>query len=309
MRVHVLVVLLGLAACGKPTDTATPSASASAPPASAYPAASAAPAAHGGTRCGDLDCTQFDRIEDAFQLVLDDKPRVVAVGEAHAQKDAAVASSAKRFTTEILPLLKGRASDLLVELMQPPTGCQKQTEDVRTKQKVVTEKQAVTDQNEYVTMGAEAKKLGIVPDLLRPTCVDMAAVSDAGADAIPMSLALIKRLTSDTVKKLLERDAKNPADADKLVVTYGGALHNDLAPKPELAAWAFGPELSAYTQGKYAEVDLYVPEFIDDTDKWRKLEWYAAYQALVSKNRVTVFRPRPGGFVILFAHSLPSPSP
>jgi len=246
---------------------------------------------------------QFDRVEDAFQLVLDDKPRVVAVGEAHAQKDATVASSTKRFTTDVLPVLKGRASDLLVELMQPPSGCQKQTDDVRTKQKVVTEKQAPTDQNEYVTMGTEAKKLGIVPDLLRPTCADMAAVSDAGADAIPMSLALIKRLTADTVKKLLDRNAKSPADADKLIVTYGGALHNDLAPKPELAAWAFGPELSAYTQGKYAEVDLYVPEFVDESDKWKKLEWYAPYQAVANKGKVTVFRPRPGGFVILFARS------
>lgn len=306
MRVRVLVVLLGVAACGKPTDTATPASSASAPPVSASAVASAAPATPpGGTRCGELDCVQFDRIEDAFALVLADKPRVVAIGEAHAQKDAVVASSAKRFTTDLLPVLKGRASDLLVELMQPPSGCQKQTEDVRTKQKVVTEKQAVGDQNEYVTMGAEAKKLGIVPDLLRPTCADMAAVSDAGADAIPMSLALIKRLTSDTVKKLLERNAKSPADADKLVVTYGGALHNDLAPKPELAAWAFGPELSAYTQGKYAEVDLYVPEFIDDSEKWKKLEWYAAYQAVVNKGKVTMFRPRPGGFVILFAKPLP----
>ena len=303
MRAHVALVLLGLSACGKRTDTATPASSATASAPSASAVASAAPPLHGGTRCGDLDCMQFDRVEDAFQLVLDDKPRVVAVGEAHAQKDATVASSTKRFTTEILPLLQGRASDLLVELMQPPTGCQKQTDDVRTKQKVVTEKQAVTDQNEYVTMGTEAKKLGIVPDLLRPTCADMAAISDAGADAIPMSLSLIKRLTSDTVKKLLERDAKNPADTEKLVVTYGGALHNDLAPKPELAAWAFGPELSAYTQGKYAEVDLYVPEFVDESDKWKKLEWYAPYQAVANKGKVTVFRPRPGGFVILFARS------
>jgi hypothetical protein len=168
---------------------------------------------------------------------------------------------------------------------------------------VVTEKQAPTDQNEYMAMGAEAKRLGIVPDLLRPTCADMAAVSDAGADAIPMSLALIKRLTAGTVKKLLERDANSPADAGKLVVTYGGAMHNDLAPKPELAEWSFGPELSAYAQGKYAEVDLYVPEFIDDTDKWKKLEWYAPYQAVVNKGKVTVFRPRAGGFVILFARS------
>ena len=105
-----------------------------------------------------LDCV----LEATKAAVLAEKPRVLAIGEAHAQKGSGVDSSAKRFTLELLPALKGKASDLLVELMLPAKGCAKKVEAVREKQKVVTEKQAETDQNEYVTMGQEAKKLGIV---------------------------------------------------------------------------------------------------------------------------------------------------
>ncbi len=289
-----LVLLTAAAACDKhsATPAATPSASASAS------AAVAAPLPHGAVACGDLGCLEFDKLEDAFATVLDEGPKVVAVGEAHAPKGATVPSSTKRFTDEVLPGLAGKASDILVELMQPPTGCQKATADVRQKQEVVTQKQAQTDQNEYVTLGTKARALGVVPDLLRPTCDDLAAIADAG-EPIAASLGLIKRLTVAKVKQLVDRNGKTEADAKKIVFTYGGALHNDLAPQRELADYAFGTELSAYTMGKYAEVDFFVPEFIVDNDNWKKLEWYDTYRKLPHTTKVVMFRPRARGYVIL----------
>lgn len=248
-----------------------------------------------------LDCSQFDSPEQALAVVLEDKPLVLSVGEAHAQKGATVASSAKRFTDSMLPSLAGKASDLLVELMNPPTGCNKTTADVKTKQKVVTEKQSEGDQNEYVQMGDAARKLGVVPDLLRPTCEDLAAIADAGADSIDLSLRTIERLTETKVLALRARDAKSAVEAEKIVVTYGGAIHNDLVPSPESAAWSFGPALSQATAGRYVELDLYVPEFIQPTDAWRRLEWYASYDAGKLGAKVTLFRPRPHSFVLIFA--------
>lgn len=303
MRRLILACLaVSLAACEKHAPDA-PATGASASAASSTPPPPPPP--HGAVACGDLGCLEFDKLEDAFATVLDEGPKVVAVGEAHAPKGATVPSSTKRFTDEVLPGLAGKASDILVELMQPPTGCQKATAEVRQKQEVVTQKQAQTDQNEYVTLGTKARALGVVPDLLRPTCDDLAAIADAG-EPIAASLGLIKRLTVSKVKLLVDRNGKTEADAKKIVFTYGGALHNDLAPQRELADYAFGTELSAYTMGKYAEVDFFVPEFIVDNDNWKKLEWYETYKKLPHTTKVVMFRPRARGYVILA--SAPPPS-
>ena len=289
----VTLALLGAIACGKKADSAAPAPSASV----------AATGFRGGAPCqgSTMECGQFETPEAAFRAVLEDRPLVLSIGEAHAQKGATVPSSAKRTTEILLPELKGKAGDLLVELMNPPQGCNKATAEVKEKQKVVTQKQAETDQNEYVQMGDAARKLGIVPDLLRPTCDDLFAINDAGADAIDLSLRTIERLTLTKVEQLRDRDKQSPTDAEKMVVTYGGAIHNDLAPPPERAAWSFGPALSGYVQGRYVALDVYVPEFIEDTDAWKKLEWYGQYDKARLGGKVTLFHPGPQSFVMIFA--------
>lgn len=241
-------------------------------------------------KCGALDCRQYDSLREAFSDALAGDPLVVAVGEAHAQRGTAVPSSAHHFKDELLPLLAGRASDLLVEVMNPPTGCAKTTEVVRGKQAVVAQKQAPSDQGEYVAMGSRARELGIIPDLLRPTCEDLAAVDTAGDDAVPASLAMIARLTRAQASKMLDRDARTPGDEDKFVVTYGGALHNDLDPSPERASWSFGPALAARTGGRYVAINLYVPELIDDSDAWKRLAFFPYYDAAKQGAKTTVFR-------------------
>jgi hypothetical protein len=250
------------------------------------------PPTHG--TCGDLECRQFDSLEGAFREVLSARPRVIAVGEAHAQRGATAASSAKHFTDEILPLLAGRASDLLVELMNPPSGCGATTATVKQKQEVVTRSQAASDQTEYVAMGEAARRLGIVPDLLRPSCADLDVVKGADADsneegAVDASLALIARLTTTAVEKMLDRDARTPGDAEKLVVTYGGAIHNDVNPSPERAAWSFAPRISAYVGGRFVSVDIFVPEFITDSDIWRSRPFYRHYDPATMGKKTTMF--------------------
>jgi hypothetical protein len=261
------------------------------------------PGSPGGTPCGELGCTQFDSVEDAFRAATAAQPRVIAIGEAHAQKGAAVPSSAKRFTDSLLPLLQGHASDLLVELMNPPSGCGAQVAAVKKQQEVVTQHQAKTDQNEYVAMGEAARKLGIVPDMLRPTCVDMDAIRDAGDDAIDVSLSTIARLTAKKVTELVARDARTPEDAGKAVITYGGSIHHDRLPPKERAAWAFGPQIDALVGGRYVEIDLYVPEFIEPTDSWKKLPWYPHYDRAKLGGKATLFEPRERAYVIIFPES------
>ena len=238
--------------------------------------------------------------KDAFLAAIAGDLRVIAVGEAHAQKGAVAPSAAKRFTEDLLPLLAGRASDLLVELMMPPKGCADAAAEVRQKQAPATSQQAPTNQNEYVTMGERARGLGIVPDMLRPTCADMDAVRSAGDGAIEASLEMIARLSAAQGGKLVERDARSDGDRAKAVVVYGGMLHNDLSPSPERAKWSYATVLDAKTGGKLVAVDLVVPEFIVDDATWRSLPWVAHYDRARLGSKATLFAVGERSFVLVF---------
>ena len=244
---------------------------------------------------------EFDRDEDAFDVVLKDDPAVLAIGEAHAQRGATVASSTKRFTDELLPMLAGRASDLLVELMLPPKGCNKEVATAHSVQAPVVTQQAETNKSEYALMGDAARKLGIVPDALRPSCDDLAAVNDAGDDAIPRSLEMIARLTTAQAKKMLERGAhlRSAGTGAKMIVTYGGALHNDASPPPERASWSYGPALSKEVAGKYVELDVYVPNFITEDETWKKQPWFGEWEAHKSSGKALLITLAPKDYVLV----------
>jgi len=245
-------------------------------------------------------CAQFDSPAAAMRVALTGDARVVAIGETHAPKGATAPSSAKRFADELLPLLQGRASDLLVELMMPPQGCAAAAAEVRQKQAPATSQQAPTNQNEYLAMGERARTLGIVPDMLRPSCADMDGVRDAGEDAIEASLEMIARLSTAQAEKLLDRDARSDADRGKAVIVYGGMLHNDLEPPPERAKWSYAPALDAKTSGKLVAIDLVVPEYMVDDATWRGLPWFSRYDRARLGAKTTLFRLNEKSFVLVF---------
>jgi hypothetical protein len=210
-----------------------------------------------------------------------------------------VASAAKRFTDDLLPLLAGRASDLLVELMIPPRGCVDAVAVVRNKQAPVAQRQAETNQSDYVTMGDRGRALGIVPDALRPTCADMDAIR-AAPSAIDASLESIATMIRIQAQRLVERDERSDADRGKLVVIYSGALHNDLAPPPTTARWSYAPELDAYCHGRFIAIDLVVPEFIGEDDTWRSLSWWPHYDRSRMGGKTTLLRTGDRSFVLVF---------
>jgi hypothetical protein len=269
--------------------------------------AAAAADAGGPVPCGALSCAQYDDARGAVLAILEAHPRVLAVGEAHAPKGAEVPSSAVRFTRELLPSLAGRASDLLVELMMPPQGCEEATHGARDAQAPVTSRQAPTDQSEYLAMGDAARDSGIVPDMLRPTCDDMRAIAAAGDETIDVSLRTIARLTAQQAEHLVDRDAHSEADRDKMVVVYGGALHNDLprpaGPSPEASPWSYAVPLDAAVSGRLVAIDLIVPEFIGDDTTWRSLPWRPHYDRRRLGAKVTLFRTGERSYTLVFAES------
>jgi hypothetical protein len=231
---------------------------------------------------------------------------VVAVGEAHAQKGAAkVESATRRFGAELLPAFAGKAKDLVIELVVPDKAC-RQGEDkaVRERTKAVTEPQAEGNQNEFVALGFAAKKLGIRPEPLVPTCEELGAIVKAGEGDIAAMLSLIADVTvRETVAFLAH------GDPTKSVVVYGGLVHNDVEPRPGREAWSFGPRVREHVRGRYVEVDLIVPEHIGTSEVWTSLPWYSHYDSERHGRKTILFQPSPTSYVLVFPHSSPAPGP
>ena len=255
-----------------------------------------------GAPCGELDCRVYGDARAAFARVLALDPRVLGVGEVHAPRNAVARSAAARFADELLPLLAGRASDLLLELMQPPAACTDAASHARAAERPVTSRQSATAQSEYVTMGERARALGIVPDVLRPTCADIAVIAAGNADTgaerwVDAALSVTARLAAAQARRAVLRDDETDADRGKVVVLYGGALHNDLPPprggglhEPQ---WSYAEELDAATGGRFVAVDLIVPEFIGDDAVWRAFPWWRGYERGVRPRRRVLRRRRP----------------
>ena len=263
-----------------------------------------------GVPCGALECMQYDTPREAFlqALALAGAPLVLGVGEAHAPKGATVPSAARRFTDDLLPAIAERTSDLIVELMMPPAGCADAVAQVRREEEPVTSRHAETDADEYVGLGSRARQLGVVPDMLRPTCADMDAIQHASqADVIDLSLTTIARLCGAQGARLADRDALSDADSGKMVVLYGGALHNDLEPPPESARWSYAPDLAAHVRGRFAAIDLVVPEFIGLDAIWARLPWWPHYDRGRLGRKATLFRTGAQSFVLVFPAGKPPP--
>ena len=305
VRFRRIAVALAATGCSGPTRPApkppAPPQKVAATPAAPAPSAEPAPdPAVAGTPCGALECRSFDDPVQAFRAVLAaDQPQALGVGEAHAQKGTEdIPSSTKRFTEQLLPELRGQASDLIVELLLPDGTCKKTAQKVEKQQKPVTEPQAKSNQNEFVTLGKAARALGVIPDVLRPTCDELQRITEAGAGDIGIMLQTIARLTQKKVSTLLAQNAKDGKPA--MVVAYGGALHNDLHPKEERAAWSYGPALAEATHGRYTELDVIVPEYIKDTEAWTSLPWVKYYDRAKLGDRAVLFQVSPRSWVLVF---------
>ncbi|MEI9942340.1 MAG: hypothetical protein WDO69_34415 [Pseudomonadota bacterium] len=254
------------------------------------------PQAAGPRACGALDCLAFATPQAAFEYVLRTKPRVLAIGEAHAQAGTTgIPSSTRRFAEQLLPLLSGKSKHIVIELLL--ANCAKQTVESAAKaQAPVTEHQAKSNQNEFLTLGKYAQRLGIEPQALAPDCKEYDSVAAAGEDGVARLLTLVAQETERSVEALL---AKPNAD-DELILTYGGALHNDLSPRPGQESWSFGPKLAVATHGRYLELDLIVPEFVKDTETWRALPWFGAFDREHLSNETLLYRPSPSSFALIF---------
>jgi hypothetical protein len=204
----------------------------------------------------------------------------------------------------LLPRLAPRASDLVIELWVANGSCGKVEQKVQKQQEAVTAPQAATNQNEFMELGHRAKSLGIMPHALVPSCEQYQKIANAGADDIAEMLAMIKTVTARDVNELLAK--RGP---ERLVIAYGGAMHNDLVPRAGREDFSFGPELAASTSQRYVELDLVIPEQIKDNDTWKALPWYPLYSAEKADGSAYLLSWAAHAYALVFPKSAPEPAP
>lgn len=236
-------------------------------------------------------------------------PVVIGFGEFHELKGAPKVDSAlRRFTRQLLPELAGRLTDLVVETWITEGNCGEREETV-VKDVAKTTRRPETTESEIVTMVKQAKAAGAKPYALDLSCADYKALLDEGGQVdYDKMLRLLTAQLGKKVRLALARP-RRALGQRPVVAVYGGGLHNDLYPQEALRDYTFGTTLQAELPGRYAEVDLYVPEYIERDGRIPKEPWYPAYHraAAAAPGKTWLQERGPGSYILLFPRGVVSP--
>jgi hypothetical protein len=251
----------------------------------------------------ELHARSVPSVNAALEELLARGPRVVAFGEIH-QTTArlGIPSSLKHFSDELLAVVAPRASDLVVETWVTDGKCGKTETAALAAVKKTTERPQQTE-DEVVTLLKRAKAAGVKPHILSVSCKEYEAIyqgKEVDYDAL-------LRMTSDKLEAGIREVLGKPGRDDKrAIVVYGGALHNDLVPAEGLSSYTFGESVSRSVGGKYLEIDLYVPEYVETQKNLRVEAWYRAYKKAARPGQAVLIERRLDSYVIIFP---PAPRP
>jgi len=244
------------------------------------------------------------------QVLRTAKPRIIGFGEFHQKiSSAKVRSAVRRFSEQMVATLAPAASDLIVETWVTEGRC---GEDERRVVKSVekTTERPVTTEDEVVTLLKRAKQLGVQPHILKVGCDDykLLARSRAGKVDYEKLLSMITRhLQQKATQVVAARRRADGAGEPKAVALYGGALHNDLFPLEGLEAFSYAAALQKLTGGRYAELDLYVPEYVEGDEAMRREPWYPLLR-LAGPRHVVLIERGPCSYILLLQRGYGSPT-
>jgi hypothetical protein len=247
-------------------------------------------------------CQTFPDAKAAFAKILERNAVILGVGEYHETQGAPkVKSAVKRFTTELLPLLKGKAGALVLETWITTGKCgQVEKEAVAAVQKT-TQRPASTE-DELTTLLDRSNALGLKNHILLLTCDEYKSMlGDDGELDGEKSLLLVRRKIEDKADEV--RDKEEAGTKGRALVLYGGAIHNDLKPAPGFEDVTFGPTFQKQTQGGYLEVDLLVPEYVEGDDDLKKESWFDEAMKLSAAGKTVLVSPGPDSYALLFART------
>ncbi|MBI5480991.1 MAG: hypothetical protein HY906_19185, partial [Deltaproteobacteria bacterium] len=239
---------------------------------------------------------------------------ILGVGEYHERTGAPkVDSAVKRFTRQLLEPLATEASDLIVETWVTEGKCGAIEKQVVKDVKQTTERPAETE-NEVETLLRRARARRLLTHVLTLTCKEYAEVfGGKEVDYAKMLDLITRQLQAKAVEVWAMRQrlrAEAPADAGnerRLIVLYGGALHNDLHPRAGYEDWSYAAALQRLAAGRFAEVDLFVPEYIRGDGDLRKAAWYPLFLRQAGPDRALLIERGPGSYIIVFP-TTPNPA-
>ncbi len=261
-------------------------------------------------KASGMSVATFPTAGGALQHILrKSDPAVVGFGEFHQKTGtAATLSALERFSRELLPVIAGRTSDLVVETWVSTGDCGKAEKRVTQNVDKVSERPAETE-NETVKLIKKAAALGVQPHVMELRCEDYEKLQAEGEVDYLALLELVGRRLGEKAKQaVVFRDSKRaeakekgaPAEAAKMVAVYGGAVHNDARPAEMWKSVTFGPDLEKFTSDRYVEIDLYVPEFIEGSDNVKQEKWYPVFEANVSTEKTLVIELDESSYIIVF---------
>ncbi len=249
--------------------------------------------------CGDMTCDLFATPREAFLRVLESKPAILAIGEVHqTESTRLIASAISRFTASMLPSLEHRASDLIVETWITRGTCGAEETQAVQQIEETTERPAETE-DEVVTLIKRANSRHITPHILELNCDQYRSLLDGEGELdSEKTLQLVTDLISEKAKGLTEKNQTR--GIKRMVVIYGGAIHNDVTPSPEFASFSFAKALDLAADGHYVELDLYVPELIAGDESYADAPWYRYFERFRSPRRTLLIRTSSVSYSLIF---------
>jgi len=236
---------------------------------------------------------------------------VVAFGELHQTRDTAgIPSALKRFETDILPAVADRLSHLVVETWVTTGRCGEAEKAVTADVERTTQRPASTE-SEIETLIRVARERGIAPRILSISCADYEAMRPAGGQvdydrtlrvtARALEGAIVRSVAEAGGRAVGAPSSVPSSEGPRMVAVYGGALHNDLVPDPELAAYSFAPRVLAATLGRFLEIDLVVPEYVAGSAGTQAQPWWRAYRrARPGRRTAVLIRRSARSYVVVF---------
>ena len=241
---------------------------------------------------------RFASAAEALKVVLASDPRVLGVGEVHATTDGPSGTTTiARFTTELLPVLAPRTSDLVIETWRLDGACGAPAAAVVDQVEVDTKRPAET-KSEIVILGEAALAAGVKPHDLIFACAEYQQL--LGPDGAVLYDALLRLLT----QKLGDYAAQALARPDARLVLYGGAMHNDLFPHEGAEAYSYGLRARETGGASYVELDLYDPALVVG----KALFVEAAWEPLLAEagpDHVLLIERGPQSYVLLLPTATP----
>jgi len=245
---------------------------------------------------------------EALQEIIKTKPTILAVGEIHQlKKFSHIPSAIKRFHLNMLGSLKGKATDLIVETWRLTGNCDKKAKKVIKKvQKVI--KRPKKTENQVVNLIVAAKKMGIQPHILFVHCKTYhKLMAKKGNLRYTEIIRLVTRLLREKAQAIVKARIKRKQQP-RLVV-YGGALHNNLKPEKGEETYVYAPKLDKQVKGKLVELDLYVPEYIENDPDYKDKGWFPLLKKHKSTKQVVLITRSPKSYIILLPRTKPKTTP